>query len=169
MVGHGHGNGHRDVVVLLADVLHNVLALARERCLSHNSGEREKFDGKLEIKCKPVVREALGPVSLNTNLLKNRLRLIQFDFDDSSHIFIVFVLLINCVFSFGGFEEVAKLLNRKPSEPHGLSCYIAAQALCHTCFSTIGMIKSISHFVEKTNIFVECFELFCYETIFTLL
>ena len=111
--GHGHGNGHRDVVVLLADVLHNVLALARERCLSHNSGEREreKCDGKLEIKCKPVVREALGPVSLNTNLLKNRLRLIQFDFDDSSHIFIVFVLLMNCVFSFGGLEVWRRLLN----------------------------------------------------------
>ena len=111
MVGHGHGNGHRDVVVLLADVLHNVLALARERCLSHNSGEREKCDGKLEIKCKPVVREALGPVSLNTNLLKNISRLIQFDFDDSSHIFIVFVLLMNCVFSFGGLEVRRRLLN----------------------------------------------------------
>ena len=48
MLGHGHGNGHRDVVVLLADVLHNVLALASERCLSHNSGERERERNVME-------------------------------------------------------------------------------------------------------------------------
>ena len=58
---------HRDVVVLFADVLHNVLTLAGERCLSHYSGrKRVQSSAKDEI---PVVWEALCPVSLNTHLL----------------------------------------------------------------------------------------------------
>ena len=43
-----HRHGH--MVVLLADVLHNVLALTCERCLSHYSGEEEVAIGKPEIK-----------------------------------------------------------------------------------------------------------------------
>ena len=42
---------HRDVVVLLADVLHDVLTLAGERCLSHYSGrKRVQSSGKDEIR-----------------------------------------------------------------------------------------------------------------------
>ena len=66
---------HRNVVMFFADVLHNVLALACERCLSHYSARKrvERY-GKDQ---RPVVWEALSPVSLNTHFLHfDKLRIL---------------------------------------------------------------------------------------------